>query len=188
MNAIRKFFEPSDHLEHEVLRPLSHIHPNWDLYACPHTGRYIDEEESLARLFNYLIDELATTKTSAKYHESEDQLAKYVKENLHWDIHKQGNAWVNVDGTKLHPTNYLCLLEQGGFKLNGDSNLVQAAAGRVNAAVSRNQKHFDDMEHSHQVILAGVLSAILYHRTDRESSYRNVPANHVAERLNSTEN
>jgi len=176
MNTIKKFFEPSDLIEHEVLRPLSHIRANWDPYVCRNTGRYMDEEDSFAWLFNHLIDDLAKTKPPAKYHQSEDQLAEYVKAKLHWDIRKQGNTWVNSDGTKLHQSNYLSLLEQGGFKLNGDTYLVEAAVGRINAAISRKQYHFDDMEPSHQVILAGVLSIILYHRMDNEESYKNLAA------------
>lgn len=176
MNAIKKFFDPSDLIEHEVLRPLSHIRANWDPYICHNTGRYIDEEDSFAWLFNHLIDDLAKTKPPAKYHNSEDQLAEYVKANLNWKIRKQDNMWVNSDGTRLHRSSYLSLLEQGGFKRNGDADLVEAAAGRINAAISRKQNHFDDMEPSHQVILAGVLSIILYHRADHEESYRNLAA------------
>jgi hypothetical protein len=52
---------------------------------------------------------------------------------------------------------------------------VQAAAGRIHAAIDRGQLHFDDMEWSHQVILAGVLAAILYHREPQESWIRKEP-------------
>jgi len=46
--------------------------------------------------------------------------------------------------------------------------MVLAAAGRVHAAIQNGQMHFDEMERSHQVILAGVLAAILYHREPYE--------------------
>ena len=64
------------------------------------------------------------------------------------------------------------MLEQGGFKTDGDSDLILAAAGRIKAAIERGQRHFDDMERSHQVVLAGVLAAILYHREPQEDWYR----------------
>jgi len=64
----------------------------------------------------------------------------------------------------LHPSDYLALLEQGAFDIQGIRNLVLAASGRVHAAIQRGQMHFDDMERSHRIILAGVLGAILYHR------------------------
>ena len=64
------------------------------------------------------------------------------------------------------------MIEQGGFKTGGDHDLVDAAAGRIRAAINHGQKHFDDMERGHQVIFAGVLAAILYHRESHESWYR----------------
>lgn len=165
---IRQFFEPSDFMEHEVLRPLSHIQANWELQIDPKTGRYLEEEGSFAALFNSLIDELATTQPPLRYHDNEDRLAEHVQEHLNWKIKKLGSTWVKQDGTRLHPSDYLSLLEQGGFDNMGVRNLVLAASGRVHAAILRGQVHFDDMERSHQVILAGVLAAILYHREPYE--------------------
>jgi hypothetical protein len=54
------FFAASDFMEHEVLRPLSHIRGNWELIVDQESGRYMDEEDSFAWLFNHLIDELAS--------------------------------------------------------------------------------------------------------------------------------
>lgn len=62
-----------------------------------------------------------------------------------------------------------------GGKVGADelaADLVEATAGRIKAAIDRGQNHFDDMERSHQVILAGVLVAILYHRESHEERYR----------------
>ena len=170
MNNSREFFKPSDFMEHEVLRPLSHIRANWELQIDSKTGRYLEEEDSFAALFNALIDELATTQPPLRYHDNEDRLGEHVQKHLNWKIQKSGSTWVNQDWTRLHPSDYLALLEQGGFDNKGVRNLVLAASGRVLAAIRRGQMHFDDMERSHQVILAGVLAAILYHREPYEEA------------------
>ena len=68
------------------------------------------------------------------------------------------------DGSVLCPDDYIALLEQGSFDDVEQKNLVLAAAGRIHAAMHLNQLHFDDLEQSHQYLLAGVLAAILYHR------------------------
>ncbi|MDL5054218.1 hypothetical protein QQ056_11755 [Oscillatoria laete-virens NRMC-F 0139] len=62
--------------------------------------------------------------------------------------------------------------EQGGFKTDGDSDLVLAAAGRIKAAIDRGQTHFDDMERSHRIVLAGILAIIPCHRDSLENQYR----------------
>lgn len=71
--------------------------------------------------------------------------------------HKVGNRWVCVD--------YASLLEQGRFGDTDEANLMLAVAGRIHAARIAGQEHFDDMEESHQRMLAAVLSVILYHRS-----------------------
>lgn len=180
MEAIRKFFTTSDFMEHEVLRPLSHIRANWELQVDPETGRYLDEDDSFAWLFNNLIEKLVTAIPPSRYHDSEDRLGEHVRDTLNWDIRKQGNAWVNSDGRRLHPSDYLSLLEQGAFKRTGITDLLEAASGRIHAAVSRGQSHFDDMERSHQVILAGVLAAVLYHLEPHEEHMRAQAGEQVA--------
>ena len=167
---IRQFFEPSEFMEHEVLRPLSHIRANWELQIDSRTGLYLEEEESFAALFNSLIDELATIQPPLRYHDNEDRLGEHVQEHLNWGIQKSGSTWVNKNGARLHPSDYIVLMEQGGYDVVGDQNLVLAASGRVHAAIQRGQLHFDDMERSHQVILAGVLASILYHREPYEET------------------
>lgn len=166
------FFATSDFMEHEVLRPLSHIRGNWEFIVDQETGRYMDEEDSFAWLFNHLIDELAGSNPPARYHDSEDRLGEEVKRSLNWNIRKENRVWVNAEGSRLHPSDYLAMIEQGGFKIRGERDLVDAAAGRIHAAINHGQKQFDDMERGHQVILAGVLAAILYHRVDHENWYR----------------
>jgi len=124
MNNIRIFFEPSSFIEHEVLRPLSHIRGNWDLYIDKESGRYLEEEDSFAALFNALIDELAVTQPPLRYHDNEDCLGEYVQRHLNWNIKKSGRVWINQDGSRLHPSDYLSLLEQGAFNKEGINNLV----------------------------------------------------------------
>jgi hypothetical protein len=170
--SIIEFFTPSDLIEHEILRPLSHIRNNWDVMLDYETGRYMDEDDSFGWLFNNLINELASTETLEKYHNSEDRLAEHVKQTLSWDIKKESGFWLNKDGTRIHPSDYLATLEQGGFNVDGVSYLIVAAAGRIKAAIKNNQKHFDAMEKGHRTILAGVLSAILYHMEPYEDDYR----------------
>jgi len=150
-------------MEHEVLRPLSHIRANWELQIDPKTGRYLEEEDSFAVLFNALVDKLTTTQPPFRYHDNEDRLGEYVQKHLNWKIRKSGNSWVNQNGSRLHPSDYLAVLEQGGFYDQGILNLILAASGRIVVAIRRGQMHFDDMERSHQVILAGVLATILFH-------------------------
>ncbi|MBI1381528.1 MAG: hypothetical protein GC161_10635 [Planctomycetaceae bacterium] len=168
MHSIRQFFARSDSLDHEVLRPLSHIRSNWELQLDQTDGRYLEEAQSFAKLLNGLVDELVSVTPTSQYHDSEDRLARYVQQRLSWGIKKKGREWVNANGKRLSRHDYLALLEQGGYKLLGTTILVEAAAGRVQAAISRGQKHFDVMERSHRIILGGVLGAILYHKGSYE--------------------
>ena len=169
---IHSFFEASDFLEYEVLRPLSHIRGGWGLYVDHTTGRYEDEEDTFAWLLNHLIDELCSSAPAARYHDSEDRLAEHVQESLNWKIKKVGNQWLNEKSVRLAPSDYLAALEQGGFQINGEKNLLEAASGRVAAAIRHGHAHFDEMERGHQVILAGVLATILYHWEPYEEEMR----------------
>lgn len=152
------FFKRSDYLDHMVLRPLSHILPNWELSWDFDKNKFKHEEDSYAEMLNDLIAELDKTSPPSKYHDNEDFLAEYVKENLNWNIEKVGNRWICGD--------YTSLLEQGGYGDIDEKNLVKSAAGRIQAAQKFGQDHFDDMEEGHRKILAYVLAIILYHRTD----------------------
>jgi hypothetical protein len=76
---------------------------------------------------------------------------------LKWAIRKDGDRWVGED--------YGLILQQGGFRDINEQNLVLAAAGRIHAALDRNQLHYDYMEDSHRRMLGAVIATILYHRT-----------------------
>jgi hypothetical protein len=155
--SINEFFLNSSTLGRLVLRPLSHINENWELIWDEEKQEYEPEEESYAELLNQLIKKLACIEPPSKYHKNEDYLAEYVRANLNWNLNKVGGRWIGED--------YHVILEQGGFHDINLANLKLAAAGRIKAAIKRGQLHFDDMEQSHQKILAYVLAIILYHQT-----------------------
>jgi len=58
---IYNFFDNSEYLDHEVLRPLSHIKINWELTWNLENKKYDEEEDSFAKLLNNLIDEIINT-------------------------------------------------------------------------------------------------------------------------------
>jgi hypothetical protein len=132
----------------------------------------LDEEDTFAWLFNFRIDRRSVARPPLRYHDNEDRLGEYVRRELKWDVRKKGKTWVHRDGSRLKLSEYLSLLEQGGYDANGIDDLIEAASGRVHAAIRFGQRHFDDMERSHQIILAGVLANILYHLEPHESGLR----------------
>ncbi len=158
---IRKFFAWSERLDYLVLRPLSHITLNWELTWDHDASRYEPEDNSFAELMNLLIDDLSASPLPNQHHKTEDSLAAYVIEHLKWPIRKINGRWVGAD--------YESILEQGGFHDVDQKQLVLAAAGRIRAAIKLGQLHFDDVEESHQRMLAAVLTIILYHRYDERS-------------------
>jgi hypothetical protein len=162
MMDTKGFFGQSDLLDHLALRQLSHINGNWELTWDDDEERYEPEEDSYAEKVNQLIVELGRVDPPKKYHENEDCLAEYVIANLNWKIKKINGRWLGED--------YAAILEQGGFNDFDEKNLILAAAGRIKAAMDRNQHHFDEMEQSHQNMLADAIAIILYHRTDAQHS------------------
>lgn len=164
MTTVRDFFAWSDWVEREVLRPLSHIRANWELTWDHYARRYRPEKDSFAELLNELIDELDACDPPQRYHDNEDLLGECVQRKSNWGVKKVGRAWVRPDGGRLGPDDYVVLLHQGAFEDVDQEELVKAASGRIQAAIVRGQSHFDQMELSHQYILAGVLGSIHYHR------------------------
>lgn len=118
--------------------------------------RYQPEPDSFAEDLNEVIDLIAICPRPLKYHEHEDVLAERVVRELKWPIQKRGGRWIGGD----YPT----ILEQGSFDDLDQRNLIAAAAGRVHAALDREQRHFDEMEEGHLYILAALISIIIYHR------------------------
>ena len=154
---LNQFFADSDTLDYYmVLRPLAHIRGGWDVTWDAEKQIYVEEDDSFAGLLNALILEMSSANPPKRYHANEDGLAEYVRANLNWNVHKVGGRWVGAD--------YSSILQQGSFGDVDQGELVLAAAGQIQAARDRGQLHFDDMEESHQRMLAAVLSIILWQR------------------------
>jgi hypothetical protein len=164
ITTVKDFFAWSEWVDHEVPRPLSHIRANWEITWDHNTRSYRPEDDSFAELLNQLIGELDACDPPSRYHDNEDVLGECVQRKLNWGIKKVGRSWVGFDGRRLRPGDYIVMLQQGAFDDEEQANLVQAAAGRIQAAIMRGQTHFDQLEQSHQYMLAGVLASILYHR------------------------
>ncbi len=156
-NRVLTFFSASDIFDHMVTRQLSHIKSNWELTWDDIEEQFEVEENSYASTLNDLLIELSLLEPPRAYHDNEDQLAEYCKENLNWPIYKEGRFWRGME--------YVSILEQGGFDDEEQKNLCLSVAGRLEAALVREQLHFDEMEESHQKILADVMAIILYHRS-----------------------
>lgn len=153
---MQTFFANSTLLPYLVLRPLSHIRSNWDAMWNPAADEYLEESDSCAAILNGVVGELKKITPPLRYHDNEDRLAEYVRDKLNWQIHKVGLRWVGED--------YQLILQQGSFDDVDQKELLLALSGRIKAAVDRGQLHFDDMEDSHQKMLAAVLSVIIWQR------------------------
>lgn len=149
------FFEDSEFLDYEVLRPLSHIRGNWELSRGTDT-LFEPEEDSFAMELSQLIEELEVAEIPSRYHDNEDQLARYVQEKFDKEIKTVGNRWIGQD--------YRIILQDAGFFDIDERNLVQSAKGRIVAAINFGQEQYDDMELGHRKMLAVILTLILYHR------------------------
>lgn len=155
---IISFFSSSDIFDHMVTRQLSHIKSNWELTWDKKEEKFEQEEDSYAEIINELLTELSLLQPPKSYHDNEDELAEDCKQYLRWPIFKSGKFWRGME--------YVSILEQGGFSDEDQKNLCLSIAGRIRAAINRHQFHFDDMEKSHQKILADVIAIILYHRSE----------------------
>ncbi|UQA50978.1 hypothetical protein [Vibrio sp. ED002] len=153
---IKSFFDDSESIRDLVLQPLEHIRSNWDLYWNDSELRYVEEEHSFGSELNQLILEIATIQAPENYHQHEDKVAHIYQESSDIHIQKNGRFWGGED--------YRSILEQGGFDDVEEKDLVLSAAGRIKAALGREQYHIDNMEKGHQIVLCMILSNILYHR------------------------
>jgi hypothetical protein len=153
---VLNFFERSDLLDRFVLRPLSHIAPNWDLAWDPQLCRYELEADSFAGDLNFIIEEISQTKRPARYHDHEDTLAEATVRELNWPIQNKNGKWIGAD--------YQSILEQGAFNDIGQKDLIASATGRVHAAMDFSQMHFDEMEIGHLNMLAALMTIAIFHR------------------------
>lgn len=152
--AVRAFFMQSEFLDHLVLRPLSHIRPNWETTWDDELEAYAVEENSFAAELNMLVEALAQTQAPARYHDSEDRLAQFAINNLKWPLYKKNGRWFGA--------NYEFILESGSLSDADRKELLLAAAGRIQAALARGQAHIDEMEESHRRMLGAVLCIAIY--------------------------
>ncbi|MCI5167518.1 MAG: hypothetical protein D3903_15865 [Candidatus Electrothrix sp. GM3_4] len=149
------FFANSEDILDYVLKPLEHIRGNWDVIWDRDNDKYQEEEDSFGAELNALIHEIAQAKAPTNYHVHEDKVA--VFQTRHWDsISKKGRFWVGGE--------YREILEQGSFDDHEQQALVLSVAGRVKAALDREQYHIDEMEKKHKRMLCAILSIILYQR------------------------
>lgn len=155
-DQVRDFFAQSEGLDYWVLRPLSHITLNWETCWDPVARRYEPEPESFAEDLNVVVDLIARCPPPRRYHDHEDVLAERVIRELHWPIQKKGSRWIGAD--------YAAILENGAFRDFDQQDLISAASGRVHAAFKHGQGHVDDMEDGHRVMLAALMTIILYQR------------------------
>lgn len=167
--TVRAFFAWSDSLDHDVLRPLSHITSAWEMWWNREAGCYEPEPGTFAADLNAIIDQIATTSRPDRYHDHEDTLAESVIRDLKWPIQKKGSRWIGAD--------YEAILEQGAFSDFAQQDLASSAAGRVHAALDRGQLDFDRMDESHAHMLAAIMTIMIYHRySDGSAFYRDSSA------------
>ncbi len=153
---VKTFFDNSEYLLELSLIQLEHIRSNWDLYWDDSNMRYSEEEDSFAKELNELIIDIASAEPPKHYHDNEDILVGFYNQNCQDKAYKEGNLWKGEG--------YKTILEQGGFEDYQQADMVQAAAGRVKAALDRSQYNIDSMEKGHRQILCDIIANILYHR------------------------
>lgn len=161
--VIHSFFARSSFIDYMVLRPLSHIAPNWE--ARWDGDEYAPEHDSFAEDLNAVISQIAQCKRPYKYHDNEDKIVEMLINSLGWPVQKKNGKWIGA--------NYAHMLEQGAFRDIGQKNLISAATGRVQAALDFGQNHFDDMEDGHLTMLAALMTIIIYHRETEGTSLIN---------------
>lgn len=167
--TVMGFFAWSDSLDHDVLRPLSHITSAWEMWWDREAGCYEPEPGTFAADLNAIIDQIASTPRPDRYHDHEDALAESVIRDLKWPIQKKGSRWTGAD--------YEAILEQGAFSDFAQQDLASSAAGRVHAALDRGQLDYDHMDESHAHMLAAIMTIMLYHRySDGSAFYRDSSA------------
>ena len=79
-----EFFGWSDLLDYMVNRELAHIRANWELTWNHSEQKYEPEEDSYAELLNSLFYELSEAEPPSRYHDNEDRLAEYLRDNSLW--------------------------------------------------------------------------------------------------------
>ena len=155
-DKVRRFYAWCDSLDRFVLRPLSHIAPNWEATWSHGLQQYVPEHDSFAQDLNEIIERIAICPRPSAYHSHEDAIIETSIRKSGWPVQKKGNRWITTD--------YRSLLQSGSFYDLEQLNLIAAAAGRTQAAMDFDQMSYDNMEEGHQYILSAILSLIIYQR------------------------
>ena len=164
--AVISFFSHSELLAHEVLRPISHVRENWELFPGK-TEPYEVEQDSFSSELNTLIKEISVTTPPKNYHKFENNVASYMTAIRDGEYElKNGIWWDHNSGKKLNIETLEFVLEQGSSGWVAAPELVSAAAGRVKAALHYGQQHYDAMEPGHRKMLAILLTIILFRHSD----------------------
>jgi hypothetical protein len=161
-----RFFGESGWLDSAVLRPMSHIASCWELRRTDTVGVFMEEEESLAGLMNELIREISEATPPADYHAHEDAVMR-LRQNNDSQIYLGDKRWRDrATGLPLAKSAIAFFLEQASIGYEDVPDLVNAAAGRVAAALRFGNANFDQLDEGHADMLAEVLCVILFVRAN----------------------
>lgn len=164
------FFENSDILDHAVLRPISHVAPNWELTWDLSSGRYEEEEDSLAAHLNKLIEEISHSLPPQDDHALENQYAINYEGVASGRFHLDGKLWRDRQTGKLVNKDFVGhMIEQATCGHYDVPDLVHSAAGRVSTALQFGVDHFDKLDRGHMEMLSVIITDILFRRSDRSA-------------------
>lgn len=166
--AVLYFFRRSSFLDHAVLRPLSHVSPDWELQSDGDDDHYLEEDGSLAAHLNVLIENIANSSPVLDYHSHENELASGYQEVSSGEIYLEGNLWLDrKTGRPIEKDMVGHMIEQSTAGWDDLPELVLAAAGRVAAALRFGISHFDDLDSGHMQMLAVIMTDIIFRRCDQ---------------------
>lgn len=164
-STVYSFFYRSDYLDYVVLRPLSHVAPNWELVIG---GDYLFEEEdgSLAAHLNVLVEEISLIVPSIDYHSYENNIL-YNYSNFLNKYQLKGKIWHDKStGLPLDKSEIGYMIEQGSSGQVDVPDLVMAAAGRIATSMYYGVDHFDKLDSGHMAMLGIIITIILFRRFD----------------------
>ncbi len=168
IEAARSFFAGSDYLDHAVLRPISHVAPNWELIRDPISDLYEEEDDSLAAHLNVLIEEVSLSSPPRDYHSYENRLAIHYEGVTTGRFYLHGKLWRDRQTGELVEKDFVGhMIEQATCGHYDVPDLVLAASGRVAAALYFGVEHFDKLDHGHMEMLSVIMTDILFRRSDR---------------------
>jgi hypothetical protein len=166
--AAELFFLHSDLLDHAVLRPISHVMPNWELIQCQDSEYYEEEADSFAAHLNVLIQEISRSSPPRDYHAYENRLAINYSEVTSGRFYLDGKLWRDRKTGNLVQKDFVGhMIEQATCGHYDVPDLVLAASGRIAASLRFGVDHFDKLDHGHMEMLSVIMTDILFRRSDR---------------------